>query len=662
MPDPIFARQRQIVGTTADWGAHDLVLGAGELALERASDGSVKARVGDGFKPYSESPYLGFGVASFNYRGNTDPTAPPPSGAAPGDIYTADPGGVVDDAWGEPAAGEVVDPGDYLTMDADGNWHVQPGGGDLSGFVEDAELIAPGGAALVGFIQAGAGAVPRTAQGKMREHVSVLDYGADPTGVLDSTAAFNLATRASEVWSEEISLRAIYIPSGKYKLDGTVYVRLGQTLYGDGFGSYVDCSAATTPVFKVGWGATSGAAGIPGVDPGGSPPVLCHFRTLGGTPGPTIDVESVAGFSLHNLFIGWPDNGIRLKDSGDGIIDAILIDSGQQAITISGGGNHVFTNINCYLSTYAFTFSGAVRDVIVSGFNIEYPRYAAAYLHDSASNCRNIIFSGGTIKYNEQFATSVGAVHSRGFDSQLKFVGVTFRNWKDYCINQPAGTGCAFDFDACEFNAQRTSEGYAQSVTGSVLNALNAKVTMSDCWFRNLLGYIANLGAVVPSFSLTGGGLDNCTNEDRIITVTGDGQAADIRVKDVRNFGFVKNTATHQAIVLPYFGGRTSWRVAVAGCIAAGASSKYGAFEDSIFSVTYQYDGSVQQHWLDKILRWKSPTRTIPGDLNAAGCFGTAPGGAVVAPGANYNGKLCISVPVATANAALFRWEVETVA
>jgi hypothetical protein len=65
----------------------------------------------------------------------------------------------------------------------------------------------------VTFIQAGTGAVTRNIQDKARESVSVLDFGADPTGSTDSTAAFNtaIATGAS-----------VYVPFGTYKTDGVV--------------------------------------------------------------------------------------------------------------------------------------------------------------------------------------------------------------------------------------------------------------------------------------------------------------------------------------------------------------------------------------------------------------------------------------------------------
>lgn len=62
----------------------------------------------------------------------------------------------------------------------------------VAGFI--AFLLSSLGASVIGFIQAGVGAIRRSMQDKARERVSVLDFGADPTGATDSTAAFNLAT------------------------------------------------------------------------------------------------------------------------------------------------------------------------------------------------------------------------------------------------------------------------------------------------------------------------------------------------------------------------------------------------------------------------------------------------------------------------------------
>ena len=72
------------------------------------------------------------------------------------------------------------------------------------------------------FIQAGAGAVTRTAQAKMRDMVSVTDFGADPTGVSDSTVAFENAHATGKL---------VYAPDGDYLVEridvsGVSYVGL----------------------------------------------------------------------------------------------------------------------------------------------------------------------------------------------------------------------------------------------------------------------------------------------------------------------------------------------------------------------------------------------------------------------------------------------------
>jgi hypothetical protein len=76
------------------------------------------------------------------------------------------------------------------------------------------------GDALVGFRQSNTGgnltgSVGRTVHQKLQELVSVLDFGADPTGVADSTTAFNNACS---------SARNVYVPPGTYVIANTVDV------------------------------------------------------------------------------------------------------------------------------------------------------------------------------------------------------------------------------------------------------------------------------------------------------------------------------------------------------------------------------------------------------------------------------------------------------
>jgi len=65
-----------------------------------------------------------------------------------------------------------------------------------------------------GFMQIGTGAVARTVESKLQERVSVLDFGADPTGVADSSTAFQAAVNALLSAGGTIS-----VPYGMYKVN-----------------------------------------------------------------------------------------------------------------------------------------------------------------------------------------------------------------------------------------------------------------------------------------------------------------------------------------------------------------------------------------------------------------------------------------------------------
>ena len=104
------------------------------------------------------------------------------------------------------------------------------------------DLALSSGASTVGYLPTGTGAVATTVQTKLRESVSVLDFGADPTGITDSAAAIQNAINA-------VSLAGggtVYVPAGIYKITTTIY--LSKTMSG----SYYN------PVQLIGAGRMSG--------------------------------------------------------------------------------------------------------------------------------------------------------------------------------------------------------------------------------------------------------------------------------------------------------------------------------------------------------------------------------------------------------------------
>jgi hypothetical protein len=77
------------------------------------------------------------------------------------------------------------------------------------------------------FQQDSAGAVNRPISDKLREFVSVLDFGADPTGVADSTTAIQNAINFAA------GTKAVYFPAGIYRVSALTYPVTGLVLRGD---------------------------------------------------------------------------------------------------------------------------------------------------------------------------------------------------------------------------------------------------------------------------------------------------------------------------------------------------------------------------------------------------------------------------------------------
>ena len=91
----------------------------------------------------------------------------------------------------------------------------------------DAALYASTGSNLVGFLQAGTGAIARPVQSKLRELVSVKDFGAVGDGVTDDTAAIQAAINYC-------AGRTLYFPRGTYRCTDTLHINRGIVIVGDG--------------------------------------------------------------------------------------------------------------------------------------------------------------------------------------------------------------------------------------------------------------------------------------------------------------------------------------------------------------------------------------------------------------------------------------------
>ena len=87
-------------------------------------------------------------------------------------------------------------------------------------------ISTAGGSSLVGFQQAGTGAIVRTAQDKMREWVSVKDFGAVGDGVANDAPAILAAITAANG-------NAVKIPSGTYRITSLIEYSGPVSLHGE---------------------------------------------------------------------------------------------------------------------------------------------------------------------------------------------------------------------------------------------------------------------------------------------------------------------------------------------------------------------------------------------------------------------------------------------
>jgi len=121
---------------------------------------------------------------------------------------------------------------------------------------------------LISFIQAGTGAVQRTAQDKMREVVSVKDFGAVGDGVADDTVAIQAAFSARF---------GVEFPRGVYRVTSTISVDRNISVYGNNsrivasqtpFIVRPNITTSVTSISLTGGDETCSAAALPGVQVG----------------------------------------------------------------------------------------------------------------------------------------------------------------------------------------------------------------------------------------------------------------------------------------------------------------------------------------------------------------------------------------------------------
>ncbi len=178
-------------------------------------------------------------------------------------------------------------------------------------------LVLRGGSTL---IKSGPGLVERSLESRLIKVFDVIDYGADDTGVADSTTAFQGAVDAAIAAGGG----RVWIPRGTYTQLSGVIVDTGYvTVEGDGNVATLITFTPASPGL-VAWKFSNGAAVLPS----------CGIKNLRLTKGnntlaTAIELDDVSNFDVHGVTIG-PDGGW----TGSGSIGLNI--KGRELIRIQG--------------------------------------------------------------------------------------------------------------------------------------------------------------------------------------------------------------------------------------------------------------------------------------------------------------------------------------
>lgn len=155
---------------------------------------------------------------------------------------------------------------------------------------------------FTGFAQSATSAVARSIQSKLRDTISVKDFGAVGDGSTDDTAAIQAAVAAA---TGTITGFKIYFPVGVYKISATIDIGAKQNMFliGDGSNTTViQPTSGVTTVFKFGDLAGTSYQGINDL----------HIACVNATSCIAITVENVNSFWCNGITITNADIGIQI--------------------------------------------------------------------------------------------------------------------------------------------------------------------------------------------------------------------------------------------------------------------------------------------------------------------------------------------------------------
>ncbi len=306
---------------------------------------------------------------------------------------------------------------------------------------------------------------------------NVLDYGADPTGVTDSTLAFNKALNYDVVITDNSQngvRRTVIVPAGNYLIEGTVYIQKGMHLKGSGVGPariFIPVVDRAGPTFLMGWGVYNG---VPTQSGGGLPPSISDLCTEGGSTnslGYVVDTGAIAGINVYNMFITTASYGMNIN-CGDLQMYNCVFDNCSTGIIVnefSGSSRNVIDSCDFFFSqSFGILVYAYVYDTILSNCNFNFSKINDIYVAPvNAQTVKNFNISNCTFSYNGQYVTNTGSIVFAASNSDFSVQSCNFRNNPAHAI-VIGGTNNTVDLFDNIFDGLKTNVLYTQGTTSKV--------------------------------------------------------------------------------------------------------------------------------------------------------------------------------------------------
>lgn len=409
-------------------------------------------------------------------------------------------------------------------------------------------LAAASGSSLVGYNQGGSGAVNRTVEARLRDFVSVKDFGAVGDGVTDDTAAIQAALD----YVGSVGGGSVFVPAGDYMTTASIQVKSNTTVE---FAGWIK-PTAVDPYHAAIMGDPAGASNVtlmnPQVDGGGLAPLSgiiirddnTEFRVIGGLikdcqhdttdkGGRGINIEvgagsatdpvniTVTGTVIQDCYAGVSCSGGSTQRQSNVSIANLTIENCQSALQFFGnsagyphdGGEmqYALTNIsarNCGVSTSYTREQGVINsdrgsNITLSNFYVyNDPTYGAvgSLWRGDANNCliSNVTFEGdcnaGLLDFSSYAeANSFPLAANSSLDSD--FVTIRQLGTCDETITLPISS--ASYLQNCRFDLITDTVTSGAPGTAQTANKTNCRMTVYNKTENAFVaGFLSDIGSV----------------------------------------------------------------------------------------------------------------------------------------------------------------------